>query len=195
MRHEEKVEKIKHKNETLYIKYSDTYHKPIAEVVEPYGVKYIALSEAYEDAMSKKSYYCPLSEYMSRNYRAIKASDGLFFIPAGSKLSKPSEYKPKKYAIATGNVLASDVLGQDIRGGSIVYYSYIQYRSLYSGFFFVRNITDGHGQLVCHAWNRSTKQFETVTRNISNISECIVVDKEKFLKKFEIEGFFVPEEY
>jgi hypothetical protein len=123
------------------------------------------------------------------------ASDGLFFIPAGSKLSKPSEYKPKKYSIETGKVLSKDVLGQDIRGGSIVYYSYIQYRSLYSGFFFVRNITDGHGQLVCHAWNRGTKQFETVTRNISNISECIVVDKEKFLKKFEIEGFFVPEEY
>lgn len=186
------------KGQDVTVPYRDTYTKPIKEVVEPFGVTYITFEEMFEkERYTNFGYYGTWSSHIDRNYRPVLASDGIFFLPKNCHLSVPSkdEHIPKRYNIAYNDILAHDALGQDIHGGDIVYYSYMRYRSIYHGFFFVRNITDGRGQLVCHYWNRNEKQFELTTRNINNICECIVIDKAKFLRKFEIEGFFVPEEY
>lgn len=198
MRHKTTNYTVKMKDTTLYLEYSDTYTKPIKEVVEPYGIEYLSLEEVYvKHRYMHLRGWETLSSHINSNYRIVMASDGIFFLPKDCKLSNPSTspHKPKRYDIAYDTFLAKDALGQPIYGGSIVYYSYMQYRTICHNFSFVRNITEGRGQLVCHPWDRSTKQFSKTTRNISNISECIVVDKQQFLKAKEIEGFFIPEEY
>lgn len=161
-------------------------------MTEPFGVTYLTFEEMYEQNKWCGSW----NSYIRSNYRPLMASDGMYFLPKDCRLSSSFlSYKPKKYKIAYNEVLSHDAVGQDIHGGDIVYYSSMYGRSIHHGFYFVRNITDGRGQLVCHFWRRSSKKFDITTNNINNISECIVIDKSHFLRKFELEGIFVPEEY
>ena len=196
MRHQQLQYKREIKGTTIHMVYRDTYDTTIKEVVEPFGVTYLTFEEMFEkERYAHFGYYGTWGSHIDRKYRPVLASDGMFFLPKVCRLSTPSkvEYKPKKYKIAYNEVLSHDALGQDIHGGDIVYYSSMYGRSIHHGFYFVRNITDGRGQLVCHFWRRGTKYFETTTNNINNISTCIVVDKKEFLRKFEIEGIFIPE--
>lgn len=186
MRHKPKEIEIDYKGQVLSIYYSDTYDKPIDEIVSPLGLSYLTFPEAYTE--EQYGYQGPLGK-LTYNYRPVMASDGIFFLPKGCKLSLPKKpYISKQYKIAWGECLGKDVINNSIYGGSIIYHSCVVGNTLFTDFLFVRNITDSKRSLVCHTWNYDNKTFDAGYRCIRSFNKCIVVDQEKFLAKFEIDG-------
>lgn len=75
MRHKPKEIEIDYKGQVLSIYYSDTYDKPIDEIVSPLGLSYLTFPEAYTE--EQYGYQGPLGK-LTYNYRPVMASDGIF---------------------------------------------------------------------------------------------------------------------